>query len=108
MTRINCSVNNCSHNSSNVCHANLIKIGGNGSETSSDTCCSSFLNKQLYGNLTNSVNAFSNSNQCDALVCNVATCSHNSNNLCTLNNISVNGHLVSLYTETSCGSFAPR
>ena len=105
MDRINCTVSNCSHNGSNICYADRINVGGNGAESSSSTCCASFLDRTNYGNLTNNL---SRSAQCDSLVCNVFTCTHNENNLCGLNTITIDGSLVNIYSETSCSNFSPR
>lgn len=108
MNKINCSVNNCSHNSSNTCYADRVNISGHGSKCSENTCCASFLDEKLYGNLTNNVNPFTSSTNCDVLVCGVETCKYNSNHLCSLDSIDVGGSFVNLYSETSCNSFCPR
>lgn len=103
MNTINCSVSNCSHNSNNVCYANRINVAGKGAKNSIDTCCGSFLDKKLYSNLTNSCNESSN---CTTLVCNVDTCIHNKNCVCTLDNISVAGDgCTNIYNETQCNNF---
>jgi hypothetical protein len=102
MAQINCSVNNCSHNKSGVCYSNRVNIGGLNSSCAEDTCCGSFLDKQLYSDLTNNTNA---SGPCDALVCKVENCSYNCNNLCNLSNINVGGNNVKVYSEAHCESF---
>ncbi|SHI34604.1 protein of unknown function [Clostridium cavendishii DSM 21758] len=101
--KINCSVNNCSHNNSGTCFANRINIGGEGAKNNADTCCASFLSEKTYGSLTNNTNSNS---ACDALVCKASTCNYNSNNLCTLDSINVSGNGSNLYTETNCESFS--
>ena len=45
------------------------------------------------------------SGTCDSLTCNAATCAHNDNNLCTLEQIQVSGNHVDYYTQTDCASF---
>lgn len=102
MQQINCDVTNCSHNNSGVCYSNRIDIGGVSASTDSGTCCGSFLNKSLYGDLTNNTNS---SNQCDCLICKVQNCAHNSNTLCNLQSINVSGAGSQLYSETKCASF---
>ena len=103
MTTINCSVTNCSHNSNEICYANRINIAGKGAKEHVDTCCGSFLDEKLYSNLTNNTNT---EGKCDALVCNVDTCKHYSNNLCMLDTICVSGDgCTKVYNETRCDSF---
>lgn len=100
--KINCNVENCSHNKSNTCYANLVNINGAGAKKDCDTCCSAFLDKKTYSTLTNNTNS---SCECDALNCNVNNCTHNCNSTCMLDSISVNGSAVNLYSETNCSSF---
>lgn len=102
MSKINCNVSNCSHNSSNVCYANRVDIGGGYSEKECSTCCGSFLNNQNYGKLTNNTNS---AGQCDCLVCNVPTCAHYDNHQCKLDSIEVTGKNPEIYSETNCASF---
>lgn len=102
MSKINCDVNNCSHNKSGVCFSNRVDIGGMTSNSSCNTCCGSFLDKKLYSDLTNNTNC---SGSCDCLVCKVTNCSHNENSLCNLSSINVSGSNVNIYTETNCESF---
>lgn len=102
MAKINCDVNNCSHNKSGVCFANCIDIVGGSAQKECDTCCGSFLNKLTYAELQNNVLS---AGSCDCLKCIVETCSYNSNHLCTLGNIQVSGKAVEYYTQTDCSSF---
>ena len=102
MQKINCDVNNCSHNKSGVCYSNRVDIGGMTSSTSNDTCCGSFLDKKLYSDLTNNTNS---SSSCDCLICKVTNCVHNENSLCDLSSINVSGSGAKLYSETNCESF---
>ncbi|SFD13654.1 DUF1540 domain-containing protein [Clostridium uliginosum] len=103
MQKINCNVNNCSHNNSGTCYANRVDIGGKSAQKDCDTCCGSFLDEKNYGDLTNNTN---NPGECDCLVCNVETCTHNCNKLCNLSSINVNGANPNMYTETNCKSFS--
>lgn len=102
MNKINCTVDNCSHNKSNSCFSNRVNIGGKTANSECDTCCGSFLDKKLYSDLTNNSNG---EGSCDCLVCKVDSCAHNSNNLCNLNSINVSGENVKIYSETNCSSF---
>ena len=106
MKKINCNITICSHNQSNVCYSNRVDVKGAGAKNDDDTCCASFLNENTYGDLTNNTNSTS---QCDALICNVMNCEHNSNSACDLNSITINSNTsVKLYSETSCNDFNPK
>ncbi|MBE6071022.1 MAG: DUF1540 domain-containing protein [Clostridium butyricum] len=104
MQKINCDVNICSHNKEGICYSNRVDIGGVSASTSSGTCCGSFLNKNLYSDLTSNTNS---QGKCDSLVCTAETCSYNENKLCTLSSINVSGSRSQIYTETECSSFDP-
>ncbi|GAA3643093.1 DUF1540 domain-containing protein [Asaccharospora irregularis] len=105
MSRISCSVMNCSHNDGGTCYANRISINGKKARTSNHTCCSSFLDKSTYSTLTNNTN---DDGPCAIIGCNVKTCSYNaSGTVCSLNDINVNSDVgnANLYSETHCSSF---
>ena len=102
MNKIDCSVNNCSHNNSGTCYANRVNVGGKGAKAACDTCCGSFLDKDNYSKLTNNTNS---NKGCDCLVCEVTTCSYNDNKLCSADCISVSGDNANIYTETNCNTF---
>lgn len=104
MDKINCSVNNCSHNNKSICYANRINVQGSQAKTTEYTACASFLEKSVYSNLTNNTN---NAGPCSCLCCKVNTCNYNTNNLCTLDNINISPDTKkpNIYSETSCSSF---
>lgn len=104
MDKIKCSVNNCSHNSKGLCYADRVNIQGSSAQTKEHTACASFLENAVYSELTNNTN---DKGSCSCLFCKVNTCSHNSNNLCTLESIDVcpDTGRPNLYSETSCSSF---
>ncbi len=104
MSKINCSVSDCSHNNSGTCYANRVNISGKQAKSIENTACASFLNRSVYSNLTNNTN---DSGACSCLCCNVSSCTYNSNNLCSLEDINVSSDSspTNLYTETSCSSF---
>ncbi len=103
MSKINCSVKNCSHNNEDICFANVINVGGKNAKEDSETCCASFLDSKIYSDLVNNINE--NGSQCSAITCNVGTCSYNSNNICNAKSIDVSGDNVNLYLETNCSTF---
>ncbi|WP_322382011.1 DUF1540 domain-containing protein [Clostridium perfringens] len=98
------SANNCSHNKENICFSNRTNVVGKNSDKECDTCCASFLDRAIYGNLTN--NTYDEGEPCSCLVCKVNTCRYNENELCSLNSINVSGSDVKLYSETNCESFS--
>lgn len=103
MNKINCEVDNCSHNKSRICFSDRINIGGKTANKEFDTCCGSFLDKKLYSDLTNDTN---NQGSCNCLICKVDSCKHNSNSLCSLDSIDISGQNVKIYSETNCSSFS--
>lgn len=105
MSKINCSVSNCSHNKENNCFANVINVGGKSAKKDDDTCCASFLDAVNYSDLTNNINE--KGRECSAITCNVGTCTFNSDYLCTAEAIDVSGKDVNLYLETNCSTFKP-
>lgn len=106
MQKIYCNVNSCSHNKSSVCFSNRINIVGKNSNADYETSCSSFLDKAVYSNLTN--NVYSQGDPCNCLVCQVNTCKHNQNHLCSLNSVNIAGNNVNFYNHTNCESFLKR
>jgi len=106
MSKINCTVSNCSHNKASNCFANIINVGGKSAKKDDDTSCASFLDAAIYSDLTNSINE--KGKECDAITCNVGTCNYNSNNLCNSESIDVSGKDVNLYLETNCSTFKPK
>lgn len=103
MSKINCSVTNCSHNDDHICCANVVNVGGKSAEKNSDTCCASFLDSKHYSSLTNNINE--KGDECRAITCNVGTCTYNSSNLCYADSIDVTGEKVNVYQETNCSTF---
>lgn len=104
MGKINCSVENCSHNNKNICYANRIDVHGTQAKTIEHTACASFLENFVYSNLTNNTN---DAGPCSCICCKVETCAYNENNLCTLDSIKVSPDTKrpNMYSETSCSSF---
>lgn len=102
--KINCDISNCSHNNSGVCYSDRVNMAGSGAVAAVDTCCGSFLNRNLYSTLTNNVNGGSS---CDCLVCKVDNCKYNDNTICQLDSINVGSSSeVQIYSETNCNSFS--
>ena len=105
MIKINCAVENCSHNNCGTCYANRINVEGNGAKNAETTCCASFLDKRHYSTLTNNTNS---DGPCDCIVCSAEKCDYNENKLCTAETIQVDGNNVKLYSEAKCDTFKCR
>lgn len=105
MAKIVCGVGECSHNKLGECYANFVSIVGVSAKEDCDTCCSSFLDKITYADLTSN---HITGDACTCLDCKVETCAHNENSLCNLDHIKVDGDNVNAYSETNCLSFQPQ
>ncbi|MGL5675829.1 MAG: DUF1540 domain-containing protein [Cellulosilyticaceae bacterium] len=103
MTKVACSVENCSYNNNFECYAKSVAIGGIGSTTEKNTCCGTFLNQDQYSNLAEHT---AYKSICKELTCNVASCRHYVENRCKLDAIKVVGENPStLYVDTDCSNF---
>lgn len=106
MTKVKCSVSNCSYNKDHVCYAERVAIGGQAAVEDESTCCGTFLNEEAYSNLAEHTGYKS---VCDAVTCTVATCAHHKNHQCMLDSIQVEGsNQTAVYIETCCSSFKPQ
>ncbi|MDA3730430.1 DUF1540 domain-containing protein [Niameybacter massiliensis] len=103
MTKVKCSVSNCSYNKDHVCYAERVAIGGQAAVVDEATCCGTFLNEDAYSNLAEHT-AYKSA--CKAVSCTVATCVHHKNDQCMLDCIAVEGSgNAAAYVETCCSSF---
>ncbi|MBC8580881.1 MAG: DUF1540 domain-containing protein [Zhenhengia sp.] len=106
MTKVHCSVTNCSYNNDRVCYAQRVAIGGQGAVEDEATCCGTFLNQDVYSNLAEHTEYKS---PCLSVTCSVATCTYHADHQCTLNSIDVDGSgHAAIYIETCCSSFKPQ
>lgn len=105
MTKIACEVSTCSHHKDGQCYANFVSIAGANADRECDTCCSSFLDRTVYSNLTaNTIGE----GACDCLDCKANTCKYNENAICMRGDIEVGGDGAVVYNETKCRSFEKR
>lgn len=103
MPKINCTVDTCSYNKSNVCRASIINVGGKGATSDCSTCCGTFLNRLGYSNLAQFTD---NRGDTDAILCQVDTCVYNKAQHCGLQEINVGSQSeAEVYTQTDCNSF---
>ncbi len=99
MSNLTCSSSNCVHNSCGECHAGAITINGYGANSSSQTTCSSFLDRENAA----FVNAVDSSNAVDPndIKCNATNCCHNCNMSCNADNVTIDA------ANARCDTFEP-
>ena len=103
MARISCEVYNCEYNCDGGCRLNTIKVEGEEAQSSSETVCDSYTDRNEKGcvNCTPSDCACNNSEvECDA-----KECKHNSDNYCSADRICVGGNDACSCSETECKTF---
>ncbi|MGL5328344.1 MAG: DUF1540 domain-containing protein [Peptostreptococcaceae bacterium] len=92
---LNCSASNCAYNNDCKCQAGAISVCGNCATTTSQTNCTSFVDK------ANS--AFTNCANCtctktDHIKCSADTCVYNQNSSCKAGNVQINANTASCET----------
>lgn len=105
MSNIQCGVQTCAHNKSGGCFAATLNIGGIGAINATQTCCGSYLNNQVYGNL---VGYGTLKSQPLSIGCSAGNCKHNDGGTCVRpGGISVNNStaISCVNTDTECDSF---
>ncbi len=71
MTKVHCSVTNCSYNNDRVCYAQRVAIGGQGAVEDEATCCGTFLNQDVYSNLAEHTEVQTPLFKCNLQCCNL-------------------------------------
>lgn len=103
MACVNCNVNTCSYNENCSCHAPNIQVGGKGACDCGDTCCGTYMNQAAYSNVAQYTN---NRSDNQIILCRVDTCTHYSDERCTLSTIQIGSpEKADTYSETECDSF---
>ncbi|HAN44854.1 MAG TPA: DUF1540 domain-containing protein [Ruminococcaceae bacterium] len=105
MTNLQCSVTNCASNSDNCCCRPDIKVKGRRACSSSDTCCSSFQEKN---EAAQNALRFDMPNPITNVRCDADNCKHNTGGKCEANQISIDGAGASNSIQTLCSSFEAR
>lgn len=104
MTLLDCNVNNCLYNDSNLCCKNNIEVAGDQACSSDCTCCDSFHERQK--------DSFSNSvgepTRPTNVSCEAEKCVYNENHLCSADQIGISGNNAHATEETQCATFKSR
>lgn len=116
MTKLSCNAVNCVHNSSGLCGARDINVGGLLAHTSTSTECSTFEEKGLKASLTNVTNMnvpgqlkqmFNNSEieMSPSIRCEAGNCRFNSDMTCHAANVHISGPGALSSSRTCCDTF---
>lgn len=93
---LKCNAMTCAHNQNMECRAGAIRVAGAQATTTSQTTCSSYVDK--------SSNAFTNTVDCGCtepgnISCEACNCTYNSNKNCTADNVTIDA------SKASCDTF---
>ncbi len=104
MTKLDCTVSTCVHNSEKCCCKSGILVEGSEARDTSDTFCGSFEENRggLFKNLFKTPEARL---QVD---CDVVRCLYNDDHQCRAERITVRGDGARASDQTECGSFRER
>lgn len=102
MTTLKCSAVTCVYNDNQLCSKGDILVGGENAHLSSETCCTSFRQRN-----ENASNCASNGCGCHEIQidCKANHCTYNDNCKCTASAINVDGGHASESSETCCETF---
>ncbi len=104
MTRLECSVKNCLHNSDNRCCKHAIVVDGHSAKSKDETCCGSFdENKENTFH-----NVFKTPENRLEIECEAVQCVHNENHRCAAEKIGIAGDGANKAEQTLCSTFKMR
>ena len=104
ITRLECTVASCIHNSEKCCCKQGILVEGVNARESCDTCCGSF--EENRGGLFK--NLFKTPETRLQVDCDVLNCLYNDDHQCRAERISILGDGARAVGQTECGSFRER
>lgn len=104
MTRLDCSVTNCLHNSDNRCCKQAIIVDGHEAKSTNETCCGSF-DENKDGAFQNVFKSPENRLEID---CEAVQCIYNENRHCAAEHIGISGDGASRAEQTLCATFKMR
>lgn len=104
MTKVNCSVEDCSYNKNRLCYAGEILVSEQGTEEV--TCCGSFIHKETYKNI---IDCIHHEKPTQYVKCKVGSCRHYKHENCLKAAIEIRGKLPThIYLETYCNHYESR
>ena len=101
MTRLECSVKTCVHNSENCCCKSGIYVEGQAAKNCCDTCCGSF--EENRGGMFK--NLFKTPETKLMVDCDAVNCVYNDDHQCRAERISIPGDGAKTVGQTECKSF---
>lgn len=118
-TKLSCSAGKCVHNINGLCSAKDIKVTGFKAKSSSETQCEAFSERSFKNafvnlanmNVTGEVKQLFTKDSIEMnpkVLCNVENCVHNKDNICSANNVQINGLKATRDIETQCETFVQR
>ena len=96
---LKCNATNCAHNESHECRAGAINVAGREAITTSETVCSSFVDRANSG-FTNSADGGYTKPQ--NIKCEARNCKYNENLLCKADDVRINAN------DASCETFVQK
>ena len=104
MTKLECDVRNCVHNSDNCCCKGSILVDGHNAKDAEGTCCASF-DENKGGVFTN---LFKTPETKLEVICDAVSCTYNQDHRCEASKIDIGGDGASSCSETKCRTFKER
>lgn len=104
MTKLECSVKNCVHNSDNCCCKGAILVDGQRAKEADGTCCASF--DENKGGVF--MNLFKTPETKLEVACEAVKCIYNEENRCSAGKIDINGDGACDCAGTRCSTFRER
>lgn len=102
MTKLDCTVANCSYNENKMCKRENIRVGGRNAVKPSETACESFYPRGT--NTMTSIDAKGPARE-TGIACDAVTCRYNKNHKCAAEHIQIAGVHAVTNGETECGTF---
>lgn len=104
MTKLDCNVTSCLHNSDNCCCKAAILVEGEHATDCCETCCGSF-DENKDGSFQNLFKTPESKLEID---CDAVSCVYNENRHCSADHIAISGGRVKDASHTECATFKER